>query len=263
MATFVSHGNIEHVDELQKFFEDGDLDLWTVNRNARPGDTVVFYIKAPVSAFVAVGRVHSEPFEDDGDYGWDGHYMADVSVEHVVDPPLKRTAALEYLPQWKWLKSPQAPARVPDDVEAKLLKLFQLSTIEEDNEGELGGGAGFGADPIQNKAVEQAAVNAVWDWFLEEGWSVTDRQRDNCGYDLLCRNGSKEQHVEIKGISGNDLCFIITQNELSTAKRDPHFLLTVVTNALVASRLEMYDFNGRELLTKFAFEPLAFKARRR
>lgn len=260
MAVFVSHGNIDHIEELYTLHHDGDRDLWTVNRNAEPGDTIVFYIHAPVSAFVAVGQVHSEPFEDDGEFGWDGHYMADVSVTHVVDPPLKRTVALRHLPEWRWLRSPQAAARVPENVEERLLELLQAPTQDAGEQSKPVGGAGFGTDPERNKAVEVAAVDAVRQWFADEGWAVDSRESEKCGYDLLCRKGRIEQHVEVKGVAGEELCFMITANEVTTAKRDPQFLLSVVTNALIPEKLEIYDFTSKQLVEEFTLEPVTYRA---
>lgn len=262
MATFVSHGReIDGaIDDLEELCNTGGHAFWTVNHNAEPGDTIVFYIHAPVSAFVAVGRVHGEPFEDDGEFGWDGHHMADISVEHVVDPPLKRTVALDHLPEWRWLNSPQAAARVPENVEERLLELLQAPAQDAGEQNKPVGGAGFGTDPERNKAVEFVAVDAVRQWFVDEGWTVESRESETCGYDLLCRKGRSEQHVEVKGVAGEELCFMITANEVTTAKRDSQFLLSVVTNALSPEKLEMYDFTGRQLLEEFELEPVTYRA---
>jgi hypothetical protein len=47
-------------------------------------------------------------------------------------------------------------------------------------------GAGFG-DAMENKIVEDAAIDAVKRQYVSDGWSVRSVERDRCGYDLECR----------------------------------------------------------------------------
>jgi hypothetical protein len=60
-------------------------------------------------------------------------------------------------------------------------------------------------------------------------------ERDKCGFDLECtKNGAIEQ-VEVKGIRGTGLCFIITAGEVQQARANANFILAVVTSALSGS----------------------------
>ena len=70
-------------------------------------------------------------------------------------------------------------------------------------------GAGFG-DPAENKLVETAAVRAVVKHYEVSGWLVRSVERDKCGFDLECTKGGVIQQVEVKGVGGTGLCFIIT-----------------------------------------------------
>jgi hypothetical protein len=60
-------------------------------------------------------------------------------------------------------------------------------------------------------------------------------------------------------VSGNSPEFIITANELRTAKADEAFRLVVVVNAL-ASVPKMHEFTGYGLVTQYDFNPLAYRA---
>lgn len=55
---------------------------------------------------------------------------------------------------------------------------------------------------------------------------------ERCGYDLHCTRNEVEEHVEVKGLSGSDLAFIVTAGEMTRAGQDEAFFLYVVTEAL-------------------------------
>jgi len=119
-------------------------------------------------------------------------------------------------------------------------------------------GAGYG-DPEKNRAVEQAAIDAVTEWFREEGWRVRSVEAEGRGYDLECSKGRGKRHVEVKGVAGSEQTFIITANEVRCAKRDPYFLLSVVTDALGDPLI--IDYSGSEMLENFDLDPMQFRAR--
>ncbi len=118
--------------------------------------------------------------------------------------------------------------------------------------------AGFG-DPATNRRVEIAAVGKVTQWYESEGWSVASVERDNCGYDLLCRRDGREEHVEVKGTQGKTPAFIITANEYRQSQADEMFKLCVVVSALSTSA-EMHTYNGADLNNQFEMQPLAYRA---
>ena len=52
------------------------------------------------------------------------------------------------------------------------------------------------------KKVEKAAIDEATHYLESENYKISDRQKDNCGYDLLAtrkKNLSDELHVEVKG----------------------------------------------------------------
>jgi hypothetical protein len=120
-------------------------------------------------------------------------------------------------------------------------------------------GAGFG-DAQKNKQVERAAVAFVKAYFQRNGWHVESVEGEKCGYDLRCRQGHQEKHVEIKGVSGTRVAFVITERELTQAKENPKFCLCVVTAAL-SQKPRLYQWAGERVLKVFAFRPLRYAAK--
>jgi hypothetical protein len=119
-------------------------------------------------------------------------------------------------------------------------------------------GAGFG-DPKTNKKVETAAIKHVRDSYVSQGWAVRSVEAEKCGYDLHCTKGHNEEHVEVKGVQGKVVSFIITRGEKRRAKEDSNFVLYVVTSALTDKRT-LWSYRPREILKLFRFEALAYQA---
>jgi uncharacterized protein DUF3883 len=119
-------------------------------------------------------------------------------------------------------------------------------------------GAGFG-DPETNKKVELAAIEHVTNFYVSEGWHVESVEPLKCGFDLLCTKDRKENHVEVKGVQGAIVSFIITRGEKRQAEDDPDFVLCVVTSALADER-KLLSYTPNEILSVFKFEALAYQA---
>jgi hypothetical protein len=119
-------------------------------------------------------------------------------------------------------------------------------------------GAGFG-DPAENKLVEMAAVRAVVKAYEVDGWSVRSVERDKCGFDLECSKNGAVEHVEVKGVRGTALCFIITEGEVEQARWNLKFFLVVVTSALSASP-KLTKFSGGEFCRRFDLSAIQYRA---
>jgi hypothetical protein len=147
-------------------------------------------------------------------------------------------------------------------VESARLLETRLGSSSYDNDDELGQlsgvGAGFG-DAAKNKEVEQAAVACVRCLYEAEGWYVESVEAKKIGYDLLCRRGMAEEHVEVKGVQGEIASFIITEGEYRRAKEDPDFVLYVLTRALT-KQAQLKRFAAKSLLYDFAFIPISYRA---
>ena len=120
------------------------------------------------------------------------------------------------------------------------------------------GGAGFG-DPIDNKLVETAAIDAVRKAYENDRWRVRSVERDKCGFDLECHKGRLIKNVEVKGVSAATQCFIITAAEVERARKDKKFVLMVVTSALSASPI-LTPYSGREFSQQFDLSAIQYRA---
>ena len=76
-----------HIEELQRH-ADGNMAIeWTINSKAKDGDIVAFYIKRPISSFVAFGRVSGESYRST-DPNWPDQFMAMIEDLLVLPEPL-------------------------------------------------------------------------------------------------------------------------------------------------------------------------------
>lgn len=119
-------------------------------------------------------------------------------------------------------------------------------------------GAGFG-NPETNRKVEQAAISHVRGQYESDGWQVVSVESEKRGYDLLCTNGAKSEHVEVKGVQSAIPSFIVTANEVKQARDDTAFVICVVTSAL-SDAPKLHRFSGRDFINGYNFAPLAYRA---
>lgn len=115
-------------------------------------------------------------------------------------------------------------------------------------------------DAEHKKRVETAAINEARRVF-EDDYRVTDRQNDNCGYDLLLihRKTGEELHVEVKGTSTQVMHFFMTRNEQKYLS-NPKWRLYMVTEALRRPKGTLLDLAEVEKifdLVPFAWEGVA------
>lgn len=118
-------------------------------------------------------------------------------------------------------------------------------------------GAGFGSSET-NQEVEQAAILYVTKDYEKRGWTVTSVESKKCGYDLVCVKDSSQEHVEVKGVQGDLVSFIITSGEVKQSQIDEFFFLCVVTSAL--SNPTLHRFSGSEFCEKFALVSISYRA---
>lgn len=108
-----------------------------------------------------------------------------------------------------------------------------------DNRREKGGSkAPRNQDPEMRKLVELAAVrHAIAYYTSQAGGSHTVKsvELDNVGWDLTVIGGDVTLKVEVKGLSGSNLCVELTPNEYRKMSSPEHrnmYVVYVVTNAL-------------------------------
>lgn len=118
-------------------------------------------------------------------------------------------------------------------------------------------GGFFGNSEI-NREVEQAAISFVWDHYKRRGWQVKSVETEKCGFDLLCTKGKKQECVEVKGIQGSIVSFIITAGEVKQARINDNFVLSVVTSAL--SNPKLHNFSAKDFNNQFELETISYRA---
>jgi hypothetical protein len=112
----------QHLARLKEIAAGDELDSWTINSEALPGDQIAFYMKRPLSQFVAIGVVATEPWLiDDETDEWFGHYAVDVTDVAMLPYPVSIVHARERFPSWGWLRQPRRSTRVPGQIANKFL----------------------------------------------------------------------------------------------------------------------------------------------
>lgn len=118
-------------------------------------------------------------------------------------------------------------------------------------------GGGFG-DHEDNKEVEIAAISFITALYMAKGWYVESVENEKRGFDLLCTHNEEIENIEVKGIRGTDVGFIITSGELGQAQKNSNFVLYAVTQALSSPKPNRFD--GPAVLAKFDLMPLQYRA---
>ena len=92
--------------------------------------------------------------------------------------------------------------------------------------------------------VEEAARKATIAHFEQLGYEIDPRDKDNLGWDLDAKCGLRHLRLEVKGLSGSDICVELTPNEYAKMKeyRDSYYVC-IVHNALVQPILNVFSFN--------------------
>jgi hypothetical protein len=118
-------------------------------------------------------------------------------------------------------------------------------------------GAGFGNSET-NRKVEQAATSFVTSEYEENGWAVESVETEKRGFDLLCTKADKQECIEVKGVQGKFVSFIVTAGEVRQSQINKNFILCVVTSALTAPKL--YKFTAKEFNEQFSLETISYRA---
>lgn len=113
-------------------------------------------------------------------------------------------------------------------------------------------------DVETRKKIELASVQHVIAHYEKIGFSITDRQKDNCGYDLLVESENETFKIEVKGTSSVEKRFFISRNERFMSG-DPLWRLAIVTNALSSPKLEIFDSSEMERV--FNFDALCWECK--
>jgi len=108
------------------------------------------------------------------------------------------------------------------------------------------------------KKIELAAIDFTITYFKNRGFTVTDCQSENCGYDLLVDSHETTLKVEVKGTAAKEQRFFLSRNEKGCSV-DPLWRLAIVSNVLKDPQFEIFDTEKME--RKFDFEPLSWECK--
>jgi hypothetical protein len=235
----------------------GGVVSWSSLKDSRPGDRVLIYIRQPHSALIAKAEVTGRAQKGtQGDYA----YRARTGRFRLLRNPLTLHELQRVFPRWGWLRYPRGKAVVPPQYAKRLWELVDEQPAAGRPERSNGAGAGFG-DAKTNALVETAAVRQVTRLLQRRGFRVKSVESDRVGYDLHATKGTKELLVEVKGVSGDGLQFLITRNELKAAAQTS-FRLMVVTQARTR-QARVHEFHGPTLKRRFSLEPVSYFAKRK
>lgn len=106
------------------------------------------------------------------------------------------------------------------------------------------------------RKIELAAVDFVTTYYKQLGYSITDHQKDNCGYDLFIENHKEIFKIEVKGTSSEEQRFFLSRNERAKSV-DPLWRLAIVTNVL--TNPELLVLNAKQMEDMFSFDALCWE----
>lgn len=227
---------------------------WEFMRDTRRGDRLLIYFNRPYSEIVATAVALEDTWPGEG-----GGFRGRMGEIKLLADPVSFAELRELFPSWAWLRYPRSKLYLDDD-KARILWHRAKGRSSETFRRWRNQGAGFGIAE-ENREVEIAAVKRVTRQLKANGYTVVSRERDREGYDLDATMGGRTWHVEVKGISGPDLAFVITRGEWTRAREDPAFLLYAVTQAGEPTASRVHRFTGKKLVASFEARPISFFAR--
>ena len=259
-------------NDLTALARKGETRVWYTGRPPKTwntGDTLFIWAGSPILKVIGLGRLA------DPDVGFDGelyHFEVEYLTNRIDGPTIEHLRSDGVLGTASFLKRGPAGTVFPLTREqgARMLQLLagittsasdrssrKKSTKAEEAELRRRLGSGFGSAE-QNKKVELAAIKAAKKHYTGDGWNVESREAEKIGFDLLCRKGKLERHVEVKGTAGVGAGFILTRGEYQKAESDEKYELCLVESALSNPKCRI--FIGGEIFAAFEFVELAYKA---
>ena len=186
------------------------------------GDTLFIWAGSPILKVIGRGRLA------DPDVGFDGefyHFRVEYLTNRIDGPRIEDLRSDGVLGTAPFLKSGPSGTVFPLTREqgSRMLQLLAGTTTSASDrssrkkptkaeEAELRRrlGSGFGSAE-QNRKVELAAIKAAKKHYKGDGWNVESVEAEKIGFDLRCRKGKLERHVEVKGTAGVGVGFILTR----------------------------------------------------
>lgn len=121
---------------------------------------------------------------------------------------------------------------------ARIRAYLKVDGVVQEPRKEKASGTPKQSDPETRKLVELAAVRHAIDYYTSRAGgnrTVKSVERDNAGWDLTVTGGDVMLKVEVKGLSGKELCVELTPNEYKQMLSSEHrsmYAVYIVTEAL-------------------------------
>jgi hypothetical protein len=208
----------------------------------------------------------AKPTNDPSDYP----YRARIGAVRLLSTPVSIKLLRSTFPGWGWPRFTRNITTVPARVARRLWALIHRAgdttpaptpQRTADSLARSKAGGGFG-NPKLNKLVEKAAIRFVKRHLGRQGYSIRSREKERIGYDLDATKGKEVLHVEVKGVSGDWMTFVITQNEVASARIDPMFRLMVINRARTRQSV-VTEFKGSDFDAQFSLNPISYFATKR
>jgi hypothetical protein len=150
----------------------------------------------------------------------------------------------------------QIEISIPNDLPVGLVKLAEPhvpSYVEIDSGlsviSQVPMGSGI-RDRDRNKRAEERAIDIAIRAMTSKGWQLSgDKQSDGVGYDLEFKSGTRELHIEVKGIQGADLTFNLTPKETWRTETDDNWAVIAVTSVLSPQGFQVHFITREQLQT--------------
>ena len=152
-----------------------------------------------------------------------------------------------------------APSTPPPEV-------LEVETVAAGQPERRGIGQGFGLSTSERRAVEMHAMRLAKAHLESCQWRVRDVSASK-PYDFLCKRGSEEMIVEVKGTTSTGEQIVLTKNEIAAhCMRHPNNALIVVHSISLTRASDTPSADGGELIVLSPWEikesqlqPLAFQ----
>jgi hypothetical protein len=247
--------NLRFLDESQKWREGDELsgvDVVFIARRPGYGQVVVgWYRNATV--FHQQYRVRRGAIPGMNETVRRFLCVTDADAVHLL-PEDERTFEVPYAPAGfkgfpgqsnVWYPSQNTDQPGVSAFIRKLTKYIEAAPGVELAEDEAQSGKGSGKkgrthtpDHAHNALVEQAAVNAVWDRYESDGYTLKSVETECLGWDLEATRGRQSIRLEVKGTSGSAIYFELTPNEYARLKEHAaSYRVCVVCEALTNPRI--------------------------
>jgi len=224
--------------------------VWSAGKMSRKinvGDLICVYMKniRPMAdGIYIVGRV-TKVMPDDHEFAWKADQ---VQSSRMLDAPLPKDVVRRFFGR------SYGPSMQPLPVTKReeFLSLLGNGNFADDisprdtQNRPKGEKLPRHPDPLVRCRVEKMAVQITTDHFLTQGYLVDSVEADNVGWDLSAVRGKRELRLEVKGLSGNEICVELTPNEFAQMQKwRDSYQICVVTNVLTDPQLAVFSYRSK------------------